>query len=365
MVWRGSVSGAIACAVATLVCMPLWSQPVVQAPPSMPIVWEQLPPIPDREGFATPFAGVSGGALIVAGGANFPDRRPWQGGTKVWYDSCFVLPAPNAAWQPGPKLPRPVAYGVSITTPAGLVCIGGGDATRHFTDVRRYRWSDGRLESSPLPSLPKPRAFMAGALVGETIFVAGGIETPDATRAAHTCWSLDLARLDAAWQEVPSWPGPERNLPVAGACDGSFFLFSGTRLEPGPDGKPLREFLRDAYRYTPGRGWQRLADMPRAAAAAPSPAPLWGQSRLLVICGDDGVNIHFKPEERHPGFPRDVLAYDVTTDNWQTVGEIPFSLVTTNVVMWGDRIVIPGGERIPGFRSQQVWSARATIPDAR
>src|ERR1043166_8747887 len=32
--------------------------------------WQKLPPIPDAEGFAGAFAGVSGGALIVAGGAN-------------------------------------------------------------------------------------------------------------------------------------------------------------------------------------------------------------------------------------------------------------------------------------------------------
>ena len=40
-------------------------------------------------------AGVSGGALLVAGGANFPDKKPWQGGTKVWYDTVFVLDEPG------------------------------------------------------------------------------------------------------------------------------------------------------------------------------------------------------------------------------------------------------------------------------
>src|SRR5437899_785783 len=37
--------------------------------------WGKLPPLPDPEGFAAPFAGVSGGALIVAGGANIPGDR--------------------------------------------------------------------------------------------------------------------------------------------------------------------------------------------------------------------------------------------------------------------------------------------------
>ena len=95
------------------------------------------------------------------------------------------------------------------------------------------------------------------------------------------------------------------------------------KLKPGPDGKPVREYLRDAWRYTPGQGWKRLADLPRAAAAAPSPAPLVAGSRLLVISGDDGKNVSFKPETAHPGFPRDVLAYDVQRDAWSAGGRGP------------------------------------------
>ncbi|MFO0044239.1 MAG: galactose oxidase, partial [Armatimonadota bacterium] len=52
--------------------------------------WKQLPPLPDPEGFAAPFAGMSHNQLLVAGGANFPDKRPWEGGTKVWYDKVFA-----------------------------------------------------------------------------------------------------------------------------------------------------------------------------------------------------------------------------------------------------------------------------------
>ena len=69
------------------------------APATRPVRWQQLPNIPDPEGFASPFAGVSGGALIVAGGANFPGKRPWDGGMKKWYDSAFVLDSPNGPWK--------------------------------------------------------------------------------------------------------------------------------------------------------------------------------------------------------------------------------------------------------------------------
>ncbi|HLU88819.1 MAG TPA: hypothetical protein VKZ51_03230, partial [Cyclobacteriaceae bacterium] len=50
------------------------------------IKWADMPAIPDKEGFAGMYAGVSNGVLIGAGGANFPDKKPWEGGEKVWYD---------------------------------------------------------------------------------------------------------------------------------------------------------------------------------------------------------------------------------------------------------------------------------------
>src|SRR4051794_14537917 len=57
--------------------------------------WKQLPSLPDAEGFAGSFAGVSNGALLVAGGTNFPGKKPWEGGAKVWYDTVYVLESAN------------------------------------------------------------------------------------------------------------------------------------------------------------------------------------------------------------------------------------------------------------------------------
>lgn len=107
--------------------------------------WERLPPLPDKEGFAAPFAGVSGGALIVAGGANFPGKRPWDGGKKEWTDAVFVLEKPGGKWVAGGKLPRPLAYGVSVTHGGGVVCVGGSDAGRHHADTFRLEWKGGKL----------------------------------------------------------------------------------------------------------------------------------------------------------------------------------------------------------------------------
>jgi N-acetylneuraminic acid mutarotase len=319
--------------------------------------WAQLSPVPDREGFAAPFAGVSGGALIVAGGANIPGDKWAEPFVKKWYDSAFVLERPDGPWRGGFKLPRPLGYGISITADDGVICLGGSDATRHYSEVFVLRWKGGALTRTALPRLPLPCANACGALVGRIIYIAGGIETPMATTALHTLWALDLDAPQPLWQELDPWPGPERMLAVAGALEGSFFLFSGAKLTAGPDGKPVREFLRDAYRFTPSDGWKRLADLPRAAVAAPSPAPAPG-SRLLIFSGDDGLNVAFQPVEKHPGFPRNVLIYDAPADAWSVLDSLPFSRATVPAVSWLDRVVIPNGEVRPRIRTPEVWALR-------
>ncbi len=88
--------------------------------------WHPLPPLPDAEGFAAMFAGTCGDALMLAGGANFTGKRPWEGGIKQWYDTVWQLETPAGPWQQVGRLPQPTAYGVSASSSQGLVCAGGG-----------------------------------------------------------------------------------------------------------------------------------------------------------------------------------------------------------------------------------------------
>ncbi|MEZ5385214.1 MAG: hypothetical protein R3F13_06845 [Prosthecobacter sp.] len=314
------------------------------------LTWSQLPSIPDKRGFAGSFAGVSNGALIVAGGTHFIDKMPWEGGTKAWYDTIHELKSPDGEWKVIGKLPKPNGYGVSITTPEGLVIVGGGNATEHFREVF---WIDTEV---PLAPLPKPCAFMAGCVLDDMIYIAGGIETPAATNAMNSFWSLHLKKLGAQWQELPPCPGKPRILACMAAADGAVHLFSGAALHADKDGKPEREWLNDAWSYKPDAGWTKMPDMPRVAVAAPNPAPVV-DGNILIIGGDDGVNVNFEPKSEHPGFPRSILFFDMKTQNWTTTGKVPFSLVTTNTVHWKGKIVIPGGEARPGVRSPRVWSA--------
>lgn len=326
---------------------------------SLQSTWKQLPRIPDPVGFAGPFAGVSGGALIVAGGANFPGAMPWEGGQKIWHDSIFVLTKTNGSWLTGFKLPRPLGYGVSVATRDGVLCAGGSDAHQHYKDVFLLSWRNEKIETKIFPSLPRPLANACGALVGNTVYIAGGIETPDATNALNIFWSLDLSQPKSQWRELEPWPGPPRMLAVAGACNGSFYLCSGVSLTGDAAGKPVRRYLKDAYCFMPGNGWKQIADLPRAAVAAPSPA-VSSKNQLLIVSGDDGELVNFEPKSAHPGFPKNILGYDPLSDRWTNLGETPLSRATAPIARWKNMFVIVNGEARPGFRTPEVW--RVELP---
>ena len=364
--------------------------------------WTALPAFPDPHGVAGAFVGESDGAVIVAGGANFPKAPPWRGGKKVCTDAVHVLtrdagPPESFRWiANAATLAHPSSYGVSIPTERGVLMIGGCDTKRCYADVRRARWSrdDGHVEFETLPPLPRPLAYMTGARAGEIVFIAGGQETLDnPPRATTRFYTLDLSREgqpDSRWREQTSWPGPARIVAVSAAmterAGPAFYLFSGRNAQPGAPPQPLT----DAYRFDAASGrWETLppiqppdATAPRcvmAGAAIAQPA----QNRILLLGGDPGGlfttienlrrDIASSAElprkqilqreleqtlDRHPGFPGDVLCFDVASRRYTRATlslPSPPPVTTTPCIAWGSRLLLVSGEIRPGLRTPNVW----------
>jgi N-acetylneuraminic acid mutarotase len=330
-------------------------------PTPPPLVWCQLAPLPDREGFAGAYAGVSGGSLIVAGGANFPGKKPWEKGQKVWYDEVFALTEPAGQWQSAGRLPHPLGYGVSVTVSAGVACVGGSDATKHHAVCFLLTLENGRARVHPLPPLPLPLANAGGAAIGDCLYICGGSDQPGEPSALGRLFALDLTAANPAWTELEPCPGRPRLLPVAAAVNGAFYLAGGADIVLR-EGKPTREYLTDAWRYQPGRGWQRIADLPKPSVAAPCPAPAT-DTMFYLAGGDDGSRVGFQPVEQHPGFPSGIRLYDTTKNEWRSAGETPAPRATLPCVFWQGRFVFPSGELRPGVRSPEVWTmAPARLP---
>ncbi len=324
--------------------------------------WKRLPELNDPRGFGGQFVGTIGDRLVLYGGTNFPDKPIWAGGAKGWYRDLFVLDDPRSAWRKlGPvEGVRAVGYGASISIDRGLLLLGGADAERHYADCLLLSLDGDRPTVRRLPDLPEPCGYLSGARVGDVVYVAGGIAKPDAVETLRTFWALDLMHLEAGWKALEPWPGRGRMLAVAASVDGALYLSSGCDLFPGPDGKPMRIYLRDTYRYDPGRGWSRRADIPAAVVAAPSPAAVSeNEKRVFVFGGDDASAFGFKPPEKHPGFPRRTWSYDAAADRWELLGAPAYVPVATVVVPWRGGFVSASGEVRPAVRSREVWWFRA------
>jgi N-acetylneuraminate epimerase len=346
------------------------SESLVQAQGVSQFEWHTLSSIPNKIGFAGSFAGVAGDALIVAGGANFPDGgAPWTGSIKAWTDQVFALESPKGEWKEVGKLPQKLGYGVSINYKNSLILLGGSNEKGHHAEVLMLRYKHGEIEITNLPKLPQPIANTSGVLLGDVIYVMGGISTLDAKTAGTNFWALDLAADRKEWKVLETWPGVGRMLSVAGAQNGFVYLFSGVELVDGQ-----RNYLTDAYQYSVAKGWKKIANLPNSVAAAPTPAFAFGEKHLMIFGGDDGVEAPNASalKEKHPGFSKQILSYDSKMNSWAKAGEVItvkkddaasnpngsiWAPVTTTLTVWKSMVILPGGEVRPATRTPNVLMA--------
>ena len=310
--------------------------------------WQSLPPLPKEAGKWGSFAGTSNGALIVAGGTG-PEKLPT--------DEIWVLETSAGKWKQSGRLPYPLSHGVSVSTARGLICLGGSDGKRHRAEVFRLEHLGGRVAISTLPPMPAPTARSCGLKIGNTLFIAGGLENPDAKQAMANFWAIDLTSLFAStrgegedegdgtgsmeagdWSILNTWPGSKRMSAVAGSQQGLFFLFGGEQLEQG-----RRSPLADAYCYDPtAKAWTEIAAPPFDLSGAPSPAAPLGKSHLAILGGSD-----------------EICCYHTITNTWITVGRFYDEAAPSQItpVRWRNGFVLPGGRLSPDRGTTEVLLA--------
>ncbi len=316
--------------------------------------WSRLSSLPNTEGFASSFAGVLGDKLVVAGGANFPDKKPWEGGKKKWYDEVWALDLKQQTWNRIGKLPKPVAYGVSVTFKESMICVGGSNENEYLSDVFSLSLHEGKLRVASLPSLPIEHANGAGGLVGNMLLIVGGQNSNSDQSALQDLWALDLESLSDGWKKLESHPGVGRILPIVATTEKEFYVVGGCELYQADDRKVNRRYLQDFYRYEFGKGWTELADFPSPIAAAASPAPITNEG-LFVLGGDDGSQVGV-PASEHKGFRKEIWQFDFAENRWQEHRDMPAPRVTLPTASKDGTWYLPSGEMRPGIRSPEVWS---------
>lgn len=333
-----------------------------QAMPS----FSQVTSLPGDEGWAGMFAGISKGKLFCLGGANFPDKKPWEGGKKKWYDEIYMLDEGKNWVKVGDKLPSPLGYGVSVTYKERFILIGGNNETGYSDKVFGYQWNDKKLNISNYPDLPVPIANMAGTLVGNLIIIAGGNASPTG-EALKKCYLLDLEDLASGWLELPAWAGRERVLPMCAVSDGKFYLFGGETVGVNSLNQKYRYILDDAYSLELHKSngkwngtWNSLSPMPKGLSAAGSPLPVLENGKVVFWGGVDALTALHIEQISHPGISEDVQLYDLKTDLWEYAGkkEGVAARVTLPVVNWNGRWLYISGEIKPGIRTNKVYEIK-------
>ncbi len=206
-------------------------------------------------------------------------------------------------WHTGFHLPRPLAYGASVSTERGVLCIGGCDAEQCYPEAFLLRWNleTKQVDLEPLPSLPFPLAFASAARMGNTVFIAGG--QPDMQEAAATSTFLSLDFMTGnSWESLPTWRRPARILPswrrnTAASRIRRTSSAGATRLRAGNRIASRRLCLRPFP-----RAWTRLSDTPRCLMAGSGAS--FGASHILLLGGDDGRYWNQDLRDEHPGFPK-------------------------------------------------------------
>lgn len=320
-----------------------------------------------NQGVSACYAGITGGDLLICGGCNFPDTPAAEGGKKKFYKGIYATDFYTDSvfsWRKVGELPAPAAYGVSVSTSDGMVCIGGMNEKGALADVYRIYWQDERRKKvivEPLPSLPYAMDNFTGALLENRIYVAGG--------NAFLC--LDLDRLSEGWKELPPFPGSPRMQPVSAAQyrDGEccFYLWGG--FSPSVDGRPAT-LSTDGYCYSPSSRKWTLLDAPtgrdgEAVSLGGGTSCAFGDEQILCMGGVDKdifLAALQKPEKDyllHPvewyKFNRKILVYNTRENTWQEV------LSTSDVARAGAALVGDGrtffsinGELKPGIRTPRI-----------
>lgn len=361
----------------------------------MKIIWTRLPVKGLdgnlQKGVSAAYAALIDGKLIVAGGANFPGKPGFEGGSKASYDEILLFDSGQNTWNIIGYLPQPSAYGVSVPVSDGALWIGGNTPTESLASCYKVSAPEGDpIELKPFIPLPLAMDNFAGCAVDDMVFVGGGNVNG---KPSNAFYCID-AKNDSAWRVLPDFPGIPRVQPVMAAIkkDGKQYVYLlGGFFGGNTDSKPA--MATDVLRYDiAAQSWEAVGEQTDTETGKPfslGGATAMAVDNKYILClggvnynifldaittqytiGNDittsaeeksRLNLKFsknymtQPVEYYR-FNPECRIYDINTNRWETIE------VTPNTARAGATLVSDGnifyavqGEQKPGVRSPETW----------
>ena len=318
----------------------------------------ELKSIPDAayaKGVSAPFCGVVGDALVVAGGANFPDKSLLEGGAKRVYADIWAHT--DGEWAHVGVLPDSTAYGATFAVDGALVLAGGNVCGVTTDKVYELTLQDGAAVLRALPPLPEPMEQCGWTRDGDRLYLVGGV----GTTAVYACTIGEYV-----WTRLADLPEPLVQ-PVAFASGGSLHVWGGFNpetLEVSDKGLVISSEVEKSL-------WREAPSIPDGGTFVGATGVTLPDGRLAVV---GGVNraifaraLHNTPEDRIPylskepaeyQFRQAVYAFDPASGAWTLLGADPAcALAGPGVaVRPAGGLYVAGGELKPGVRSPRIFS---------
>lgn len=357
--------------------------------------WKVAGHLPDNSdglpsvGLAGPVTGISNNVLLIGGGSNFSGDLPWEGGKKQFYKDIFVYKKQKDSLiliKRNLALPYKVAYSANCISDKGVVVAGGENESGAINKVLLLNWNEAaqNVEIQHLPDLPQNLSAGAIAADGNEIYFVGG---QNAKGVSNQLFSLDLEDTSKGWQSLPSLKTAVAYAVLYVQSNGKnkcLYLVGGRKMNIDS----TSDLYDDVYEFDlQTKQWSQKASLPYALSAHTGLA--FGDSTLLVFSGDRGETFHQtealimqidkendvtekrhlaleknKLQENHPGFSREVLAYNTLRDRWEVIDSIPFvGQVTTTAMLWNNEVIIPCGEIRAGIRSANIILGKVKLEE--
>ena len=318
----------------------------------------ELKSIPDAayaKGVSAPFCGVVGDALVVAGGANFPDKSLLEGGAKRVYADIWAHT--DGEWAHVGVLPDSTAYGATFAVDGALVLAGGNVCGVTTDKVYELTLQDGAAVLRALPPLPEPMEQCGWTRDGDRLYLVGGV----GTTAVYACTIGEYV-----WTRLADLPEPLFQ-PVAFASGGSLYVWGGFNpetLEVSDKGLVISSEVEKSL-------WREAPSIPDGGTFVGATGATLPDGRLAVV---GGVNraifaraLHNTPEDRIPylskepaeyQFRQAVYIFDPASGAWTLLGADPAcALAGPGVaVRPAGGLYVAGGELKPGVRSPRIFS---------
>ena len=363
------------------VCLCLVVASTAQTKYEAAIAWKQsgvLPVQPNgliHMGLSGVVSGLVDDQIIIAGGNNFPEGLPWEGGIKKYYDHVFVYDLKGDTViiaDSSVRLPSKVAYAAVAQLKEGIFYAGGENEKGPLSNVYLIQKNNKNgVVIINWPDLPEALTNAVAVATSNAVYVLGG-----ATKngVSDKVWAVYLNDIKAGWKYVSNMPQPTA-FAAAVFAQGQVYIMGGRNK--GTDG--ISEIYNQTFAWNIAKNsWSKKAPLPYVVSAATAVAL---PDKILFIGGDKGVVFHevemlaakiaatTDPETKnslteikndlqktHPGFSKDVLAYDASLNKWSPYAQLDFTApVTTNAFLFNHKIILPVGEIKPGIRTPYIW----------